>query len=226
MQDSRQFGAATSLLTVPPRVGGDISSVLSAQRTPADPGGAEGRQAVHQGRPGSVIRLTEGLLRQACPECPGVDPVSPHQCERTCGCSLASLRLRILCRVQPFQNARPSLWAVTGQATEDLDHLPIAIIAALQFAADRALRGWQHPIPERGAIAQSDGFASQNRDIVPRIMDSPASSKGAGMVADDHGILSEDDPIRIGTHIDRPPDGGCDHGILVVVEPHGAGLQP
>ncbi len=43
--------------------------------------------------------------------------------------------------------------AVIGHATEDLDHLAIAIIAALQFAADRSHGRWQHPVLEWRTIA-------------------------------------------------------------------------
>lgn len=109
--------------------------------------------------------------------------------------------------------------AIIGHTAQDLDHLTIPAIAALQLAADRGHRGWKYPFLERGA-----GFASQNRDIVPRIIDRLTPTKGTGKVCDDHAILSDEVPICIGMHINGPPDGGRDDGILVVVEPNGAGL--
>ncbi len=129
--------------------------------------------------------------------------------------------------------------AITGHAAEDLNHLAVTVIAALQLAADPGQGGWQHPIPERGTIAQSAGFASQNTDIVPRVIDRLTSPVDAGMVSDDYTILPDDDPIRIGIHINRPPDGRRDGGvsvpqgidppdqflIFVTVEPHRTGLR-
>lgn len=43
--------------------------------------------------------------------------------------------------------------AIIGNAAEDLNHLAVTVVAALQLAADPGQGGWQHPVPERGAIA-------------------------------------------------------------------------
>jgi hypothetical protein len=59
--------------------------------------------------------------------------------------------------------------AIIGHAAEDLGRLAVTVVAALQLSADPGQGGWQHPVPEGGAIAQGAGFASQNRDIVPRV---------------------------------------------------------
>ena len=74
---------------------------------------------------------------------------------------------------------------VGGYAAEDRDHLFVAIADALQLAADRGHGGGQDPVTERGAIAQSTGFARQNRDIVPGIVDRLKPAKTSGMFCDD-----------------------------------------
>ena len=117
-----------------------------------------------------------------------------------------------------------SLQAVVPHATQDLDHLAVAIIAALELAPDRGHGLWQHPVPERNTIAQGSGFARQNRHIVPRIIDRLTATEGARMFADDHPVLPDDDPLGIGMHLDRPPDRRGQHRVSVVVEPNRAGL--
>lgn len=115
--------------------------------------------------------------------------------------------------------------AIITNAAQDLDHLPVAIIAALQFASDRGHGRRQNPILERSAIAQGTGFTRQNRHIVPRIIDRLAPAKSTRMGANDRPILPDDDPLGIGMHLDRPADRSRQDGILVVVEPHRAGLR-
>jgi len=115
--------------------------------------------------------------------------------------------------------------AIIANAAQDLDHLPVAIIAALELAPDRGHRRRQDPILERGTITQCSGFACQNRHIVPGVVDSLIPPEGPCMLANDHPVLPEDDPVRISVHIDRPPDRRGQHGILVVVESHRAGLR-
>ena len=117
-----------------------------------------------------------------------------------------------------------SLQAIVTHAAQDLDHLPITIVAALQLAPDRGHGLRQDPVLEWGAIAQGARFARENRHIVPGIIDRLTPTKGAGMFCDHHAILPDDDPVGIGMHIDRPPDRRGQHGILVVVEPNRAGL--
>lgn len=99
-----------------------------------------------------------------------------------------------------------SLQPVVPHAGQDLDHLPVAIIAALQLAPDRGHGLRQTPVPERGTIAQCAGFARENRHIVPRVIDRLTPTKGAGMFCHHHPILPDDDPVGIGMDIDSPPD--------------------
>lgn len=70
------------------------------------------------------------------------------------------------------------LQAVVADAAEDLDHLPIPIIAALQLAPDRGHCRGQHPVLERGAIAQRAGVARKNRHIMPWVIGGLAAAEG------------------------------------------------
>ena len=117
-----------------------------------------------------------------------------------------------------------SLQPVIGHAAQDLDHLPVAVIAALQLAPDRGHGGWQHPVLERGPIAQCARFACQNRHIVPRVIDRLAPPEGAGMFSDHYAILPDDDPLSVGMHINGTADGRGQDRVFVVVKPHRAGL--
>lgn len=107
-----------------------------------------------------------------------------------------------------------SLKAVLRHAGQDLDHLPITVIAALQLAPDRGHGSGQGPVPEGRAIAQRSGFARQNRHIMPRIINGLASSEDAGMLADDHAVLPNGDAVGIGMHLDRTADSGGQHRVL------------
>ncbi len=60
---------------------------------------------------------------------------------------------------------------VVGNTAEDGDHLPITVKNALQPPAHFLHRGRENPFPERRTVAQSTGFASQNGDIMPGIVD-------------------------------------------------------
>jgi len=52
----------------------------------------------------------------------------------------------------------------------------------------------------------------------------PPRPKGAGMLADDTPVLAQLDPVGIGAHLHRAADGAGLDRVLVVVEPHEAGL--
>lgn len=116
------------------------------------------------------------------------------------------------------------LQPVIGHAAQDLHHLPVAIIAALQLASDRSHGGRKHPVLERSPIAQRAGFACQNRHIMPRVIDRLAPPEGAGMFSDHHAILPDHDALGVGMHIDGTSDGSRQDRVFVVVEPHRAGL--
>src|SRR5690606_29502295 len=60
---------------------------------------------------------------------------------------------------------------------------------------------------------------------MPGIVDHLAASERAGMITDDHAILTDDDPIGIGMDLDRSTYGARQHRVFVVVEAHRAGLR-
>ncbi len=118
-----------------------------------------------------------------------------------------------------------SLQPVIANTGQDLDHLPVTIIAALQLAPDRGHGGRQNPVLERGAIPQSTRFARQNRHIVPGIIDRLAPAEAARVLSDHHAILADDNAFGIGMHLDRTANGCRQNRVFIVVEPHGAGLR-
>ncbi|TKA95288.1 hypothetical protein FAZ78_17665 [Cereibacter changlensis] len=75
-----------------------------------------------------------------------------------------------------------SLQPIISNTGQDLHHLPVPIIAAVQLAPDRSHGLWQHPVPERRTIAQGTRFVRQNRHIVPRIMDRLPTASIAAIV--------------------------------------------
>ena len=96
---------------------------------------------------------------------------------------------------------------ISRNASEYGDHLPITVVGDLQSLADLLHRGWQDPFAEGSAIAQGTGFASKDRNIVPRVVDSVATTETAQVFSDRHSILFDDDPISIGVNLDRAADG-------------------
>ena len=70
------------------------------------------------------------------------------------------------------------LKSVIADAAQDLNHLPIAVIAALQLAPDCGHGRWQHPVLERRPVPQGSGFACQNRHIMPWVIDGLAAAEG------------------------------------------------
>ncbi|MNI29735.1 hypothetical protein D3C73_835580 [compost metagenome] len=115
--------------------------------------------------------------------------------------------------------------SVNGHACKDGDHLPITIVGVLQPFADLLHCGWQCPVSEWSAVAQRAGFASQNRDIMPGIVGGLAAAEAALVLADIDSILLDDDPVRIGMHLDGTADGSRQDRVFVVVEADRAGLR-
>jgi len=114
--------------------------------------------------------------------------------------------------------------SIIQNTTQDLHHLAVTIIAALQLASDGGHRWRQNPILERRPIAQCTGFTRQNRHIVPRIINRLGPTEASRVFTDDHTILANDDPLGIGMDLDRTPDRRRDDRVFIVVEPHRAGL--
>ena len=80
---------------------------------------------------------------------------------------------------------------------KDIDHLPIATGLAFQLALDPSDCCWQIPVLEWCAIAQSAGFAGQNRYIMQGVIDRLAAPEGACVVANDPTFLPAFQPICV-----------------------------
>ena len=59
---------------------------------------------------------------------------------------------------------------------------------------------------------------------MPRIVGDLAAPEAPGMLGDGLAVLADDDPIGVGPHVDRPPDGTGGDAVVVVVEAHQTGL--
>src|ERR1700722_15743155 len=106
-----------------------------------------------------------------------------------------------------------------------METMTIAVAGVGELAPHLLQRCRQHPILERGAVAQSARLAGENRNVVPGIIDRLAPAKAAAMLGDDAPILSNDDAFGIGVDLDRPANRAGVDGVSVVVEPHEAGLR-
>lgn len=62
-------------------------------------------------------------------------------------------------------------------------------------------------------LRKSTGFASQNRDIMPGIVDRLATAKATRMLTDIHSVLSDDDPVGIGGNLNRTTDRSREDGV-------------
>ena len=109
--------------------------------------------------------------------------------------------------------------------SEDIDHLPIAVVSADELASHTLHRSRQHPVLEGSAVAQGAGLAGEHRHVMPRVVDRLAAAERARMLGDDPPVLADHDAIGIGVDLDRAPDRAGSHRVLVVVEAHQAGLR-
>ena len=107
---------------------------------------------------------------------------------------------------------------------EDPHELPVTVVATNQPSPYAAERAGQLPALEGRAVPQRAGLLRQNRHVVPRIVDDLAAPEAAGMLGDGLAVLADDDPIGVGPHVDRPPDGTGGDAVVVVVEAHQTGL--
>lgn len=87
--------------------------------------------------------------------------------------------------------------SVGQNAGEDRHHLPVAVIGRLELAAHLFHCRRQDPAKERRAVAQSARLAGQHRHVVPGIVDDLVAAEAAGMLADDHAVLADNDPVGI-----------------------------
>jgi len=69
------------------------------------------------------------------------------------------------------------------------------------------------------------GLPGEHRHVMPGIVDRLAAAEAATMLADNRAVLADHDAIGIGLDLDRPANGTRSDRVLVVVEPHQAGLR-
>lgn len=96
--------------------------------------------------------------------------------------------------------------------------MPIATGLIFQLASNPPHCSRKLPFLKGSSVAQGTGLAAENRDIVQRIIDGFATSKGTDMFADNLSILPALNPASIGPDLNGSSDGTCINGIAVVVE--------
>src|SRR5207244_12315624 len=101
----------------------------------------------------------------------------------------------------------------------------VAIVRALQLTPHALQAGRQEPVLERRAIPERARLPGEHRHVMPRVVDRLAAAEAAAMFAGDYSVLADDDAIGIGLDLDRPADGTRGYRVLVIVEPHQAGLR-
>ena len=108
---------------------------------------------------------------------------------------------------------------------EDPHELPVTVVATRQPGPYAAERAGQLPALEGRAVPQRTRLPRQDRHVVPRIVGDLAAPEAPGMLGDGLAVLADDDPIGVGPHVDRPPDGTGGDAVVVVVEAHQTGLD-
>jgi hypothetical protein len=114
--------------------------------------------------------------------------------------------------------------AIGQHRRQNLDHLAVTIIRALQTAPQPLQPGRQRPVLERRAVSERAGLSGQHRHVMPRVVDRLAAAEAAAMLADDHPVLADHDVVGVSLNLDRPADGTGADRVLVIVEAHQAGL--
>jgi hypothetical protein len=80
--------------------------------------------------------------------------------------------------------------AVGQHRREDLDHLTVAVVGALQHVPNAFQAGRQQPSLEGGSVAQRAGFSGEHRHVMPGIVERRAAAEAAPMFADDRAVLA------------------------------------
>ena len=137
-------------------------------------------------------------------------------------------RIRHVCFSEISHRMRASSFdrrqSIGQHGGEDGDQLTIAIVGAGEPSSHPLRCGRQHPVPERRTVAQSARLASQDRHVVPRVVDRLPSTGAGAVFRDDASVLADHDAIGVGMDLDGPGDRAGVHRIFVVVEAHQAGL--
>ena len=81
--------------------------------------------------------------------------------------------------------------AVGQHRGEDLDHLALAVVGALQHALHALQAGRQQPSLEGGSVAQRAGLSGEHRHVMPGIVARLAAAEAALMFADNRAVLAD-----------------------------------
>ncbi len=92
--------------------------------------------------------------------------------------------------------------SVRQHGGKKFDHLAVAVIGTGKFSPHALQGGGQSPILERSAIAQGAWLASQDRHVVPWIINRFAAPIAARMLRNDASLLADDDPIGVSVNPD------------------------
>src|SRR5215469_11939897 len=115
--------------------------------------------------------------------------------------------------------------AVRKHRRWDFDHLAIAVFRTLQLTPHARQAGRQWPILEWCPVPERAGLPGEHRHVMPGIVGRLAATAAAAMLADNRAVLANDDAVGIGLDLDRPANSPGGDRVLVVVEPHQAGLR-
>src|SRR3974390_363496 len=113
---------------------------------------------------------------------------------------------------------------VDGDGTQDADKLAVAVgFGAEQLPhLGKGLR--QVPVPEGGAVAQGAGFALQDFQVVPGVIDDLVPAELAPMSANNVTVMDDDDSVGVGPDHGRFADRcGVDAVAVVVIGHQGGG---
>jgi hypothetical protein len=92
--------------------------------------------------------------------------------------------------------------AIAEYRRQDFDHLPVAVIRALQPAAHPLQMSRQHPVFEGRAVSERARLSGQHRDVMPGVVDRLITSETARMLGDDRAVLADHDTLGIGLDLD------------------------
>ena len=106
--------------------------------------------------------------------------------------------------IERFRASGLDGWQTIAQYRgEDLDHLPVAIIAPAKLLPDPGQAGRQNPVLERCAVTKRTGLAGEHRPIVPGIVDCLTATEGSVVLGNDLAILADLNAIGIGADLGR-----------------------
>ena len=106
---------------------------------------------------------------------------------------------------------------------EDRHELSVAVRVCGEALADLAKRVGQVPGAERIAVAQRPGFAREDGQVVPGIVDRLVAGKASSMLGDAFAVEKDGDPLGVSAQLHAPAGRARLDRVAIVVEAHEAG---